>query len=132
MFIFRSLLILAFFLTACSSPPIIAPVDQLQQPLVEQALAPSPSDEKVLTVQNREALYLCKKGKTVRVTKNIANKKSLMVEFNRISHKLFSSLPKTSKKKYSNIRWIWTEEFNGSHTLRNKSGKILANFCIKQ
>lgn len=130
MHVFRSLAIFSLFLSACSSQPIIAPVEQLQHPLVEQT-SPSPSNEKVLAVQNKTVLYQCKKRKSVKVTQTASEKKNLTVEFNQTAHKLFSSLPKTSKKKYSNIRWIWTEEFDGSYTLRDKNSKILAEQCVK-
>lgn len=127
---FYSLAVVTLFLTACSSQPIVAPVEQLQHVPIEKA--PTPSTEKILPVQHKTALYLCKDQKSVKLTKDSNEKKSITVEFNQTSHKLSSSVPKTGKKKYSNIRWIWIEEFNGSHTLRDKSGKVLADFCIKQ
>lgn len=127
---FRFFAATSLFLTACSSQPLITPVEQIQQIPLE--VAPTPSTEKILSVQTKTVLFQCLKQKSVKVTQNANEKKSLTVEFNQTSHKLSSSVPKTSKKKFSNIRWIWTEEFDGSHTLRDKNGKILAAYCIKQ
>lgn len=127
---FRPFVAASLFLTACSSQPIITPVEQIQHAPLDAA--PTPSTETVLSVQDKTVLYQCRQQKSVKVTKNMAEKKSVTVEFNQTSHKLSSSVPKTSKRKFSNIRWIWTEEFDGSHTLRDKNGKILAAYCIKQ
>lgn len=127
---FRPLVVFGLFLTACTSQPMVAPVEQMQQAPIE--LAPTPSAEKIQPVKNKTVLYLCSKQKSVKVTKNANEKKSLTIEFNQTSHKLSSTVPKTSKKKYSNIRWIWAEEFDGSHTLRDKNGKVLAGHCITQ
>lgn len=129
----RAVLPFAFFtllLSACSNPPIIAPVELLQHSPLEQA--PTPSNEKILPVQSRVTSYLCHQQKSVRLTQNANEKKSITIEFNQTSHKLSSSVPKTGKRKFSNIRWIWTEEFDDTATLRDKNGKILASHCVKQ
>lgn len=114
-------------LTACTPQPAVAPVEQIQKlPNALSLTAATP-----VSVQNKTVAYQCKKGKTVRVTHTSGDKKSITVEFNQTSHKLSSSVPKQNKK-YSNIRWIWAEDFNGKSSLRDKSGKLLAENCVKK
>lgn len=120
------------FLTACLPKPAVAPIEQVQQEtkVVEQAVR----EVAKKTVKDRTLAYQCKNQRTVRVTYTANDKKTINVEFNQTSHKLSSSLPKSTqnKRKYSNIRWIWSEDFNGKSTLRDKSGKVLAENCVKK
>lgn len=127
-----SLVIFTALLAACTPKPMVSPIEQVSQKGLGQALTISPSNKKTTTIQKRTALYQCKKQQTVKITTSPQERKTITVEFNQTSHKLFSSVPKQSKKKYSNIRWIWTENFNGVGTLRDKSGKVLAEQCVKK
>lgn len=117
------------FLTACLPKPAVAPIELVQQETKATEQAPRETSKKA--VKDRTLAYQCKNQRTVRVTYTANDKKTITVEFNQTSHKLSSSVPKQSKK-YSNIRWIWSEDFNGQSTLRDKSGKVLAENCVKK
>lgn len=125
--------ILGLILTACTPQPLIAPIEQVNQVQQEQATkveTPLPQSR----VKNKAMLYRCNKNQTVKITKTTNSKKiqNITVEFNQISHRLSSVVTQKSHRKYSNIRWIWTEDFNGKAKLQNKNGKILAENCVKQ
>lgn len=121
--------ILSAFLGACSLP--IAPVELIEQ--VPETVVSEQATPHITQVQNRTMLYKCQKGKQVSVTHTAQDKKTVLVEFDKTSHKLSSSLPKgRNYKKYSNIRWIWSEDFKGKANLRDKSGRVLAQECITE
>ncbi|AHG87276.1 Opacity associated protein B [Bibersteinia trehalosi USDA-ARS-USMARC-190] len=128
-----SLAIFSVFLTACMPPPLTAPIEQIQT--IEPPKQLIATKKKVTsTVKNKTVLYQCSKNKTVRVTKAANSKKSqyISVTFNQTTHRLSSAVTRNNSKKYSNIRWIWSEDFNGKGTLRDKNGKILAQNCGKK
>lgn len=120
----------ATLLTACVPQPIVAPVEQMPPtPPMEVAVEPNKT---TTNVQNSVSLYQCNKQKSVRVTRTHDDKKTLTVEFNQVSHKLSSAVPKSGRTKFSNIRWTWVEDFQGKGSLRDKSGKVLAENCVKK
>lgn len=125
-----SFAILSTLLAACTPQPAVAPVEQVEK--LPDAKQIQPAETKTTAVKNSTTLYQCAKNKSVRITKSAHDKKTLTVEFNQTSHKLSSAVPKKSKRKYSNIRWIWAEDFNGNGSLSDKSGKILADKCVKK
>lgn len=126
----------ALLLTACAPKPISSPVEQLEENIVTETIKPAAEQAKkqTATVHNKNTLYQCRHNKTVKVRKstNKKNKQVITVTFEQTSYKLSSSITRKSGKKYSNIRWIWTEDSKGKGTLRDKNNKILAENCVKK
>lgn len=125
------------FLSACSAPALISPAEEIENLPANEINTTEPQKEtqtppQTTSVKNKSTLYQCKGKKSVRVIKASENDKTVRVEFNQVSHTLSAALPKENKRKYSNIRWVWTEDFNGKAKLQNKSGKILAENCVKK
>lgn len=124
-------------LVACT--PKVAPVEQMQTQMEQpQTIQVKPSVSSKAQKQVRH-LYRCAENKTVRIqqvrkVKNLTVKAPtsgwIVVTFGEISHKLSPTVTK-SGKKYSNIRWQWTEK-NGKGTLQDNSHNVLAKECVKQ
>lgn len=126
------LAIFSLFLTACVPQPLTPPVEQVPE-IKQPKQLNTTLKKKTSAVKNKNELYQCNKNKIVRVTKASNHKKSsnINVTFNQTTHRLSSAVTRNNSKKYSNIRWIWTENFKGVGTLRNKNGKILAENCVR-
>lgn len=128
--------IFGLFLTACTPQPLVAPIEQIEQAQQEQATQTTKVETPLTqsSVKNRTVLYQCAKKQTVKITKAANSKKTqnITVEFKQVSHRLSSAVTRKNSRKYSNIRWIWTEDFNGKGVLTNKNGKILAENCVKK
>lgn len=121
------------FLSGCT--PTVAPVEQMES---KQVTKPVPKLATTKAQRQTHSLYQCKKEISVKVqrvqaTKATATRKAttagIIVSLGDISHKLSPAVTKIGKK-YSNIRWIWTEQ-NGVATLQDSRGKMLAEGCIK-
>ncbi|WP_301099131.1 MliC family protein [Otariodibacter sp.] len=121
-------------LTACSLTTI-APVEQLQKKIeTDQAQI-----QQTTQIESRRGtvkkqiinLYLCEKEQNLKI-QSIPEKSNLIsVTFNHITHTLSPTV--TSRgKRYSNIRWIWSEDLNGIGTLSDNRNNILAIGCIKK
>lgn len=114
-------------LSACMAPAV-SPVAQL-----EQSLVPNKTVQTVMKINEHiHHEYQCDNKQMVRVQYDNAKKnKAVDVTFQQGTHTLYSSVTKKGKK-YSNIRWIWSEDFDGKGTLRDNRNKILAENCVKQ
>ncbi|MGX2967663.1 MliC family protein [Ursidibacter sp. B-7004-1] len=117
-------------LLGCSTTTIAPAVQveqQIQQP--EQSVPQIKTD---VVKKQRIISYQCAKNQTLRVQFLNSKKNSpITLTFNRSSYTLSPSVV-TQGKKYSNIRWIWTEDFNGVGTLRDNRNNLLAEKCVKQ
>lgn len=129
-----TLLASSLFIIACTPQPIISPVEQVEGTAITAKKNATKPKKQTSTVHNKNILYQCKNNKTVKIRKSTGknNKQSITVEFQQTSYKLSPSVTRKSGKKYSNIRWIWTEDSKGKGTLRNKNNKILAENCVKK
>lgn len=123
-----SLSFLLFTLSGCSVTTI-APAEQVQQKVEKRPEAAAKWRDVVKTQPFRQ--YRCDHDKIVRV-QPVSNKKNspLTVTFNQSSYKLSPTVSKMGKK-YSNIRWIWLEGFDGKATLSDNAHKVLASNCQK-
>lgn len=120
---------LVLWLCGCSATTI-APAEQIQQK-TEQKAKPVAKGRDVVKKQLITE-YRCAKNKTVRVQKSSTKKNSTVtVTFNQVSHKL-SPTVSNQGKKYSNIRWIWLEGFNGKAVLSDNRHNVLAENCVKK
>lgn len=113
-------------LSACQLTTI-APINQLNTQATSTNMVKSDVVQKQPVYQ-----YLCDKGKTVRMrfTSELKNS-SVTITFNKISHKL-SPVVTAYGKKYSNIRWVWSEDTENKGMLADNRHNILAQNCIKQ
>lgn len=119
------------FITACMTPAIspVVQMDKLSQQQNQQINEPG-SPKKVIKSRHSDE-YLCDHQQILKLQYDDSNKKAVDVTFQQTTHTLYSAVPKKNKK-YSNIRWIWSEDFNGKGTLRDNSNKVLAKECIKK
>ena len=118
-------------LSGCLSP-VMAPVEaveKVQQPAQEKVTAPV---EQRKVVKNQAIYFVCNNNQPIQITQNRSEKKVKVITltFDKTSHKLSSAVTRNGKK-YSNIRWVWTEDAQGIGTLRDHSQKILAYDCKK-
>lgn len=123
---------LAIGLSACSMTTI-APIEQLQDSLNQRKPVSASAKAGRDTVKQLPIIkYYCDKKKVVRI-QPISKKKNsvLKVFFNQTSYEL-SPTVSDKGKKYSNIRWIWLEDFKGRAMLIDNRHKILANNCVKK
>lgn len=118
---------LVILLSACTLPGMspIAQIDHLQH----QFASPASAENRQVVKEKAGVEYVCQDQKGVRLQQ--INKKTINVTFGQTTHKLSSTVTKTHKK-YSNIRWIWTEDFNGKGTLKNNRNNILAEGCVRK
>ncbi|QIM61870.1 hypothetical protein A1D29_00245 [Pasteurellaceae bacterium Orientalotternb1] len=120
---------LGMWLCACSATTI-APAEQIQQNTKPQLQSVAKGRDVVKKQLITE--YRCANSKTVRVQKSSNKKnKTVTLTFNQVSHKLSPTLSNQGKK-YSNIRWIWLEGFDGKAVLSNNRQKVLAENCVKK
>lgn len=123
-------LLTATVLLGCSTTTI-APVEQVEQK-IQQPEQKISSIKKDVVKKQRIVSYQCEKNQILRVQFLNSKKNSpIALTFNRASYTLSPSVV-TQGKKYSNIRWIWTEDFNGVGTLRDNRNNLLAEKCIKR
>lgn len=121
---FLSIPLILFSLSACA--PSVAPIDE-----VAQVQSKKEAVREVAPVR-KTVEYQCKGGKIVRVQSPYGKKsKKIVVSFNQLSHKL-SPIVAQNGKKYSNIRWTWSESAHGIGTLHNNRQAILAEKCVKK
>ncbi|MGX2949949.1 MliC family protein [Ursidibacter sp. B-7004-1] len=117
-------------LLGCSTTTI-APAEQVEQQ-IQQPEQSVPQIKTDVVKKQRIISYQCAKNQTLRVQFLNSKKNSpITLTFNRSSYTLSPSVV-TQGKKYSNIRWIWTEDFNGVGTLRDNRNNLLAEKCVKQ
>lgn len=109
----------------------IAPAEQVEQRLQQPLPAATPMKKDVVKKQ-RQWHYLCDNNQSLRV-QFLNNKKNspISLSFNRTTYTLSPAVG-TQGKKYSNIRWIWSEDFHGIGTLKDNRHKLLASQCVKQ
>ncbi|MCK3654806.1 hypothetical protein A4G19_03210 [Pasteurellaceae bacterium Macca] len=135
MFNIKSMILLVglLMLNGCAVPPALTPVSQIEDVQSHQQQPSKPVTRQRATQKMPKVVeYRCQKNQKVRVQPNSNQKsKAIQVTFNQTSHKLSSAVTKIGKK-YSNIRWIWREDFNGRGQLSDNRGKILADNCIRQ
>lgn len=123
-------------LSGCANNPLVPPPVEQMQNSVEPTLK-SPTQNRV-SVSRHSVEYLCKGDKVVRVQQaqpkkttkkgKVAKGKSILVTFAKSTHTLSATVNQRGNQ-YSNIRWNWIENLNGYATLRDNSGKILAENC---
>ena len=118
------------FLTACSIttvPPVEEISKKNEEVIVGREVKPDVVKKQIVTE------YSCKNKKQVRVQKSVGSKKAapITVSFHHASYKLSPQVSRQAKK-YSNIRWTWTENMQGVGTLTDNSHKILAEKCVKK
>jgi len=83
--------------------------------------------------------FQCKDDKIVRIVRNTPKNNAKVVKavetvsltFNNVTEKLKSTVSQTGKT-YTNIHWHWLERNNGTATLTNAVGVILADVCVEQ
>lgn len=122
---------LSLWLSGCSLTTI-APAEQLQKSIVKPNEVQVATKGRAVIKKQPVSEYRCDQGKVVRVRFASTKKNStISVIFNQTTHKL-SPTVSSKGKKYSNIRWIWFEDFNGKGTLKDNRQNILAKNCIKQ
>ncbi|QGM81624.1 MliC family protein [Otariodibacter oris] len=129
-----SLFLCCINLSACSLA-IIAPAEQLQQKIkIEQKqvqLQNKIESSRHVIKKQVVTSYLCEKSQNLRIQATPDRDNLIRITFNRITHTLSPTV--TSKgKRYSNIRWIWTEDLNGIGTLSDNRNNILATGCVKK
>lgn len=124
---YSSIYAMIALLSACTVPAV-SPVSQL-----EKSLIPTKNTQMIVKINERIYYeYLCDNKQIVRVQyDNTKKNRAVDITFQQSTHTLYSSVTKKSKK-YSNIRWIWSEDFDGKGTLRDNRNKILAENCVKQ
>lgn len=102
---------------------------------VEKKPTPKTSLNKT-TQKSTSTNYICKDNKAIKVVpvvkKNKKSKKTQVINltFNDVTRRLVPAVSE-SGKKYSNIRWSWSEKEEFS-TLTDSTGKVLAEQCVKQ
>lgn len=124
--------IFALWLTGCSLTTI-APIEQLQKSLTqEKSLSPTAKSGRNTVKQQPITKFYCDKKKVVQIQPSSSKKNSAVkIVFNHLSFEL-SPTVSDKGKKYSNIRWIWLEDFNGNGTLIDNRHRVLASNCVKQ
>lgn len=117
-------------LSGCT-PSMMAPVEQIHQSQVQDQKI----DNAPLTVIKKQTVYeyYCKKEKVVRIqyTGEISPKSTILVTFNQRTYRLSPAVTQKAKK-YTNIRWVWSEDFSGIGSLRDNRNNLLAENCIKK
>lgn len=120
--------ICGILLTACT-PTNISPVAQVEQ---KQFLASPAKSNTIVKVKDQSIIeYQCKNKKTVTIQPDNTKKKAINLTFAQTTHTLSSVVTKKSQK-YSNIRWVWSEDFSGKWKLRDNRNKVLAENCVKK
>ncbi|KMK50695.1 hypothetical protein RO21_10390 [[Actinobacillus] muris] len=114
-------------LSGCTLPGMspIAQIDSAQH----QFILPPPAENRQIVKERTALNYQCKNQQRVRIQP--LNKKTINVTFGHTTYKLSSTVTK-NHKRYSNIRWIWTEDFKGTGTLKNNRQKVLAEGCVRK
>lgn len=114
-------------LSGCTLPGMspVAQIDHAQH----QFVSPPSTDNRQVVKEKSELNYHCKNQQRVRIQP--LNKKTINVTFGHTTHKLSSTVTQ-NHKRYSNIRWVWTEDFNGKGILKNNRHKILAESCVRK
>lgn len=116
------------FVTACT-PSSMSPVAQVEQ---KQTLPEPDKSNTIVKVKNQSITeYTCKNKKTVTIQPDNTKKKAINLTFAQTTHTLSSVVTKKSQK-YSNIRWVWSEDFSGKWKLRDNRNKVLAENCVKK
>ncbi|QLB20640.1 hypothetical protein A6B43_03380 [Vespertiliibacter pulmonis] len=129
---------LVLSLTACTMTTI-SPIEQVQKSIGKEGELEPKQSVKSARVEKQDRVklpvvreYVCQQQKIVRVQPLSKKKNSpITVSFEQMSYQLS---PKVSSKgkKYSNIRWIWLERFNGQAILSDSSNQPLAVGCIRK
>ncbi|ANF61741.1 MliC family protein [[Haemophilus] ducreyi] len=135
------LLINLFGIIGCTiSAPPIERVKNMQ--LISHSALPQTSlKQKVTLVKELSvAQFICKDNVVVKVqqqkkeqvaqTKYHKNNTAISVTYLNSTHTLSPTVAQNGKR-YSNIRWTWTEK-QGKGTLTDNSDKILASECIRK
>ncbi|OOH90819.1 hypothetical protein BMT54_04065 [Pasteurellaceae bacterium 15-036681] len=114
----------------------VTPIEQVQSSLhpvdgVDKNVVKAVEKRKV--VKNQARNFVCKDNKVVRIvqTATVKKNKVITLTFNGTSHKLSSTVTKLGAK-YSNIRWIWTEDLQGLGTLSDNRNRVLAEKCYQK
>ncbi|MDO4698066.1 MAG: MliC family protein [Pasteurellaceae bacterium] len=128
---FAMSILIAMALSACSITTI-APAEQVRKQMSEESTIQQQSPR---TIVKKQPIieYRCDKAKRVNVQPTANNKKNSTIHltFNQSTYKLSPNV--TNKgRKYSNIRWIWTVDNQGTGTLIDNRHKVLAKNCIKR
>ncbi len=122
--------LLILLLSRCT-PSLIAPAEQVHLSQTQEQKA----DQPPRTVVKKQSVseYLCKNGRSVRVQQNLESSKktTISVTFNQRTYRLSPAVTQKAKT-YSNIRWVWSEDFSGIGTLRDNRNNLLAENCIKK
>ncbi|OOR99759.1 hypothetical protein B0187_02830 [Haemophilus paracuniculus] len=124
----------AVMLSGCANNPLVPPPVEQMQNSVEPAKKTQTKNR--VSVSRHSVEYQCKGDKVVRVqqaqpkktAKKVSKAKSITVTFGKSTHTLSATVNQRGNQ-YSNIRWNWIENLNGYATLRDNSGKILAENC---
>lgn len=119
-------------LTGCHFTTI-APVDQVQENTQNIPLdSPSTLTRKVAK-KPYITEYQCENRQKVRIQSPSFSRKnqSITLTFNQRSHKL-SPMISEKGNKYTNIRWTWLVDFNGTGQLINRRYNVLAKNCVKR
>lgn len=129
---------LALLLTACTMKTIV-PIEQSQKSImqesklmVQKTVKPGAMSKQDRVKQLPIIEYVCEQNKIVRIQPLSKKKNSpITVIFEQMSYKL-SPTVSSKGKKYSNIRWIWLERFNGETTLNDSRNQPLAVGCVRK
>lgn len=127
-----ALSIFTLWLSGCSLTTI-SPIEQLQERLKQEKIALPTAKSGRNTVKQQPIIkFYCDKKKVVQIQPSSSKKNSAVkIVFNNLSYEL-SPTVSDKGKKYSNIRWIWLEDFNGNGTLSDNRHRVLASNCVKQ
>ncbi|WGE89294.1 GlcNAc transferase [Actinobacillus arthritidis] len=120
-------------LTGCK--PLEAPIEQVQK-----ALPSENTNEKISIIKSQTAIeFICKGDIAIKVQRyqpkkndnpkpRISGTQAISVTYGNTKHTLSPVVTKNGNK-YSNIRWIWFEGFDGVASLSDNSGNVLASDC---
>ncbi len=118
-------------LSGCAE--LVPPAEQVQM-MSSQSKHFGNGAVRTTVVNDAVDVYHCDKGLSVKLQQTQPEKKRkspLTVTFGELSYKLSPTITKNGYK-YSNIRWIWWEKFDGKASLFDNSNHVLAKNCVKQ
>lgn len=131
-----SIVLLAIGLNACQTE--VSPTEEVQLQVEQHTFADEAPNQEVtqrsVASARKWIIYRCNKKKLVKIQERISQqkgKKIIALNFNDTQHTLSATVTRNGEK-YSNIRWTWQKKRNGIATLRDNSGKILADNCKKE
>lgn len=128
------LLLSVLTLTACNTKLVVqAPID------ATVVAKPKPTNLGKTVQTGSAARFQCKDDKIVRIVRNppknntkvLKTVETISLTFNNVTEKLKSTVSQTGKA-YTSIHWHWIERNNGTATLTNAVGVILADVCVEQ